>query len=107
MAIVCLFTYQWPSYMCHADVGLDNENGQAYDLLYVPTYGAYGSKLDQKTPITYDEVRRKARIAHDAGIADNAVKIVNPSDYDSLSVDSWRDFVRNPPSRVWNQAVKT
>lgn len=104
--IVQLFTYQWLYPMCHADVGLDSEDGQAYDLLYVPTYGAYGTKLERKAAITYDEVRRKAQIAHDAGIAENAVRIVNPSDYNSLREDSWREFVKNPPSRVWNPSRK-
>ena len=108
MAIVALFTYEWPSYMCSSEVGLDSETGQAYDLMYVLVHGyggAYGTKLERKVPITYDEVRRKAQIAYDTGLANHTAFIVNPSAYGSLSEDSWRVFVKNPPALNLNPSV--
>lgn len=107
MAIVKLFTYEWPSYMCNADVCLDSETGQAYDLLYVMGPGIAGTctVLDRETPISYDEVRRKAQIAYDDGLARHAAFLIDPSAYDALSEDSWREFVQNPPKQMMNPSV--
>ena len=74
MGTVELFTYDWPSYMCRTVVALDRETGQAFDQLFVPTYGCYSEQLEQEKPISYD----------------------------TLSEDTWRHFVENPPKRVWN-----
>ena len=87
-------------------VGLDRTTGQAYDLIFQPGYGFFSENLYEKTPITYDEVRRKAQIAHDMGIAGHAVLIVDPSGYDSLSEETWCQFVQDPPSRVLHSSVK-
>ena len=106
MAIVKLFIYDWPGYMTYSAVGLDSEDGRAYDLLYVPTYGNYGTRLEQQVPITYDEVRKKARIAHDTALAEHAAFIVDSADYDSLDETTWRQFVQDPPRRVINQSAR-
>ena len=102
MGTVELFTYDWPSYMCRTAVALDRETGQAFDQLFVPTYGCYSEQLEQEKPISYDEVRKLARLAQKEGIEKHAILIVDPFAYDTLSEDTWRHFVENPPQRVWN-----
>ena len=82
---------------------MDEEDGQAYDLLYAPAYGYNGDRLDRKTPITYDEVRAKAKAAYENGVAQRAVKVVDPSAYDTLNGDTWPRFVKDPPARIWNR----
>ena len=108
MAFSELFTYQWPNGYGRAAVALDAADGQAYDLLYsfIAVGGAQREKLERKRPITYDEVRKLARLACRHEKAEHALYGVDPRLYDRLDSSSWPGFVRHPPSdHIWHEEI--